>query len=225
MICAHLTSIDPLNNVRIGIATVYGKPYYRFSSYLKTLNLSFDSILPSEIQNYPGNLIFTTKKESPKKCKKLLLNEDILENHPTVIRGKMMQKLNLDLDDEFLIIGIDPGLRIGLSIFYYGKEIESSFYSSIEKLVLHIILILGGLRAKRKIIKIGNGNMPIAKNIVNMLNLKFCSSFELEFVDEQRTSLKIKNFNQRGKRDMLSAKYISQREGYRYFILPLSMVG
>ena len=58
-----------------------------------------------------------------------------------------------------------------------------------------------------------------------MLKLKFCSSFELEFVDEYKTSLKIKNFNQRGKRDMLSAKYISQREGYRYSILPLSLVG
>ena len=58
-----------------------------------------------------------------------------------------------------------------------------------------------------------------------MLNLKFCSSFESEFVDESKTSLKIKNFNQRGKPDMLSAKYISQREGYRHSILPLSIIG
>ena len=36
---------------------------------------------------------------------------------------------------------------------------------------------------------------------------------------------KIKNFNQRGKRDKLSAKYISQREGYRHFVLPLSITG
>jgi hypothetical protein len=137
----------------------------------------------------------------------------------------MMQKLNPDFKEEDLILGIDPGQRIGLSIFYYGKEIESSFHSSVEELVFHIIQVLGGLRAKRKIVKIGNGNMKIAKQIVTVLNLNFCSSFELEFVDEQKTSLKIKNFNQRGKRDMLSAKYISQREGYRHFILPLSMTG
>ena len=136
-----------------------------------------------------------------------------------------MQKLNPDFEEEDLILGIDPGQRIGLSIFYYGKEIESSFHSSVEELVFHIIQVLGGLRAKRKIIKIGNGNMKIAKQIVTVLNLNFCSSFELEFVDEQKTSLKIKNFNQRGKRDMLSAKYITQREGYRHYILPLSMTG
>jgi hypothetical protein len=136
----------------------------------------------------------------------------------------MMQRLNPDFEED-LILGVDPGQRIGLSIFYYGREIESSLYSSVEELVFHIIEILGGLRAKRKIVKIGNGNMKIAKQIVSVLNLNFCSSFELEFVDEQKTSLKIKNFNQRGKRDMLSAKFISQREGYRHFILPLSMTG
>jgi len=137
----------------------------------------------------------------------------------------MMQKLNLGFVEEDLILGIDPGQRMGLSVFYLGVEIESSVHTSIEELVLHIIGILGGLRAKRKILKIGDGNMDIAKKIVTMLNLKFCSSFELEFVDESRTSLKIKNYNQRGKRDMLSAKYISQRDGYRHSILPLSITG
>lgn len=192
---------------------------------MKSLNLSFDSILPEEIHNYSGHLVFTTRKESPMNCKKILLHEDLLENHPTVIRGIMMQKLKLDFEEENLILGVDPGQRMGLSIFYYGVEIESSVHTSIEELVFHIIVILGGLRAKRKILKIGDGNMEIATQIVEMLNLKFCSSFELEFVDESRTSLKIKNFNQRGKRDMLSAKYISKREGYRHSILPLSITG
>lgn len=154
-----------------------------------------------------------------------MLHEDIFEQHPTVIRGLMIRKLDLGFDQDDLIIGVDPGQRIGLSIFYFGREIESSFHSSVEGLVTHIIRVLGGLRAKRKIVKIGDGNMDIAKQIGNLLNLNFCSSFELEFVDERKTSPKIKNFNQRGKRDMLSAKYISQRNGYRHSILPLSMTG
>ncbi len=220
-----MPNIDPLLNARIGIATTYGKPYYRFSTYLKTLKLSFDSLLPEEILDYSGHLVLTTRKESPKQYDKSLLYEEIFEHHPTVIRGIMMQKLNLDFEEEELVLGVDPGQRTGLSVFYYGKEIESSFHSSVEELVSHIIRVLGGLRAKRKIVKIGNGNMMTAKQIVHMLNLKFCSSFELEFVDERKTSLKIKNFNQRGKRDMLSAKYISQRDGYRHSILPLSMTG
>jgi len=72
-----------------------------------------------------------------------------------------MQRLNPDFEKD-LVFGVDPGQRIGLSVFYYEKEIESSFYSSVEELVFHIIEILSGLRAKRKI---GNGNMKIAKKL------------------------------------------------------------
>ena len=42
-----------------------------------------------------------------------------------------------------------------------------------------------------------------------MLSLRNCFSFELKFVDEYKTNLKIENFNQKGKYDMLSVKYIS----------------
>jgi len=181
-----LSNIDPLLNSRIGVATTYGKPYFRFSTYLKALKLSFDSILPEDIQNYSGHLILTTHKESPKKCETPILHEDIFEHPPTVIRGIMMQKLNLDYEENDLILGIDPGERTGLSVSYYGKEIESSFHSSVDKLVAHIIQVLGGLRAKRKIIKIGNGNMGIAKQIVNMLNLKFCSSLNWSLLTKER---------------------------------------
>lgn len=76
----------------------------------------------------------------------------------------MMQRLNPNFEED-LVFGVDLGQRIGLSIFYYGKEIESSFYSLVEELVFHIIEILGGLRAKRKIVKIRNGNMKIAKKL------------------------------------------------------------
>jgi len=169
-------------------------------------------------------LVLTTRQETPTECEKPILHEDIFEQHLTVIRGLIIQKLDLGYNQD-LIIGVDPGKRIGLSIFYFGREIENSFHSSVEEIVLHIIRVLGGLRARHKIVKIGDGNMNMAKEIGTMLNLKFCSSFELEFVDERKTTLKIKNFNQRGKRDMLSAKYISQREGYRHFILPLSITG
>jgi hypothetical protein len=169
-------------------------------------------------------LVLTTRQETPTECEKPILHEDIFEQHPTVIRGLIIQKLDLGYNQD-LIIGVDPGKRIGLSIFYFGREIENSFHSSVEEIVLHIIGVLGGLRARHKIVKIGDGNMNMAKEIGTMLNLKFCSSFELEFVDERKTTLKIKNFNQGGKRDMLSAKYISQREGCRHSILPLSITG
>ena len=167
----------------------------------------------------------TTFKEAPEFSKKPILHEEIIDKDPVVIQGLMVQKLQAGLDKNELVLGIDPGARTGLSVFYFGKEIERSIFTSIEELVMHLAKILAELKADRKIIKIGNGNMNLAKEIMSLLNLRFCSDFELEFVDERKTSLKIKNYNQRGKRDMMSAKYITQREGYRHFILPLSRTG
>lgn len=154
-----------------------------------------------------------------------MLFDDISEKHSTVMRGLILQKLDLAFEREELIVGIDPGSRIGLSISYLGQEIESSLYSSVESLVSHIVAVLAELGARTKIVRIGNGDMDLARRIGSELNLKFCSSFELEFVDERRTSPKIKHHNQRGKRDMLSARFISRREGRRLSVLPLSMTG
>jgi len=154
-----------------------------------------------------------------------MLHEEIIDKEPVVIRGLIIQKLEGGLDKNDLLLGIDPGQRTGLSVFYFGKEIERSIFTSIEDLVMHVTKILAELKAERKILKVGNGNMNLAKEIIALLNLRFCSDFEFEFVDERRTSLKVKNYNQRGKRDMMSAKYMTQREGSRHFILPLSRTG
>ena len=154
-----------------------------------------------------------------------LLFEDITEKDIVVIHGLISQKIDSGLNQDQLLLGIDPGKQIGLSVYYLGKEISSSFFISTDKLIEQVITILAELKAKQKIIKIGNGDMKMAKNISELLNLKFCSNFEIEFVDERDTTLKIKNFNQRGKRDMLSAQFITQRNGYWRSVLPLSITG
>ena len=192
---------------------------------LKSLKLCYDSLIPEQIHDYHGDIVLTTLSEVPESIKIPVLYEDILELEPTVIEGLIMQKLDSVHYSDELLIGIDPGKRIGLSIYYYGREVEHSLQISVEDLVSHLVRILAGLRAKKKVIKIGNGNMKMAKKITNLLNLRYCSDFEIEFVDEQRTSVKTKNYNQRGKRDMQSAKYITRREGPRHVVLPLSRIG
>jgi hypothetical protein len=192
---------------------------------LQYLKINYDSILPNEINQYDKRLVLTTIREVQNIDTNLVLYEEEFNEDPIVIKGLITQKLESGMHENSLVIGIDPGNRIGLSVFYHQKEIESSTYTSLDELILHVVKILSGLKADRKIVKIGNGNMKIAKQITNLLNLKFCSHFELEFVDERKTSLKIKNYNKRGERDKMSARYISQREGYRHLVLPLSRTG
>lgn len=207
------------------VATVYGRSYFKFVNTLKSLKLDYDSVLPEEITNSDRRLILTTVRESSKIPSNLVLFDDEFDYDPIIVRGRIVQKLESGIHHSSLIIGIDPGNRIGLSVFYYEKEIESSIYTSIDDLISHMVKILVGLNAERKVVKVGNGNMQIAKQIANLLNLRFCSHFELEFVDERRTSLRIKNYNKRGARDKLSARYITQREGYRHLVLPISRIG
>jgi len=170
-------------------------------------------------------LVFTTKKEAPEDTDIPLLTDDISIKNLTVLRGKILEKLDdVRLEDE-LIIGIDPGKRTGFSVHFLGSEIAHSLYMTIDKLIDDIISILSQLKAKRRMIKIGDGDMKLTNKITNLLNLRYCSDFDIEVVDESRTTVKIKHFNQRGKRDMLSARYISQRSGYVNSLLPLSRVG
>ena len=202
-----------------------GRSYFKFVNTLKHLNLDYDSVLPEEITSSDKRLILTTVRESEKIPSNLILFDDEFDYDPTIIRGKMVEKLESGIHYGSLVIGVDPGSRIGLSVFYYEKEIESSIYTSVDDLISHIVKILVGLNAKRKVVKVGNGNMKIARQITNLLNLRFCSHFELEFVDERKTSLRVRNYNKRGERDKISARYITQREGYRHLVLPLSRIG
>ena len=187
--------------------------------------MNYDSILPNQIQNYDGDLLFTTQSEAPEYSSIPLLFGDVTKKEPVVIKGLIIQKLDSGLNEKILLLGIDPGQRIGLSVYYLGNQISNTFFISIEKLVEYLVTIMAELNAKKKIVKIGNGDMTIANKILELLNLKFCSNFEIEFVDESNTTLKIKNYNQRGKRDMLSAQFITQRTGYWRSILPLSITG
>jgi len=204
---------------------VSGRSYFKFVNTLKHLKLSYDSVLPEEITSSDKRLILTTVRESEKIQSNLIMFDDEFDYDPTIIRGKIVEKLDSGIHHGSLVIGIDPGSRIGLSIFYHEKEIESSIYTSVDDLISHIVKILVGLNGKRKVVKVGNGNMKIARQITNLLNLRFCSHFELEFVDERKTSLRVRNYNKRGERDKISARYITQREGYRHLILPLSRIG
>ena len=187
--------------------------------------MNYDSILPNQIQHYDGDLLFTTEKEAPENPSIPLLFDDITTKQIAVVKGLIIQKLDSGLNEKTLLLGIDPGQRIGLSVYYLGIHISNTFFMSIDNLVEYVVSIMAELKAKKKIVKIGNGNMIIANNIFESLNLKFCSNFEIEFVDEANTTLKIKNYNQRGKRDMLSAQFITQRTGYWRSVLPLSMTG
>ena len=62
--------------------------------------------------------------------------------------------------DIYLVLTIwDPGQKMSLSIFYFEWVIKRSSNSFVKKLVLYIIRVLGSLRVKYNIIKVGNNKL------------------------------------------------------------------
>ena len=212
-----------LRGARIAVATAHGRHYYRFVRSLRELGVRFDSITPSRMSGYGGDLVLSTRAETPAGLHVPVLHEETSETHPVLLCGMIMQKLGHRPLGDDLVLGVDPGSRTGLSIFYCGREIGTSFHTSVDELVSHMIDLMVGLGARKKTVRIGSGNMAVTKKICDLLNLRYCSSFELELVDEHGTSPRTRRLNRRGTRDMLSARSIAQRAGRKRTVLPHSV--
>ena len=104
--------------------------------------MNFDSILPSEIPSFDGDLILTTEKEAPRNSKIPLLFDDITEKDVIVIQGLISQKIDSGLNEDQLLLGIDPGKQIGLSVYYLGNEISSSFFFSTDRLIEQVLSLI-----------------------------------------------------------------------------------
>lgn len=189
------------------------------------MNLGFDSILPSQIPSYGGSAALTTAAEAPRESRVRVILDDEFVTHPTVLRGTLVRELGCGFGAPHLVMGVDPGKRPGLSVWYHGREIESSTHSSPGALVSHVIEVMAGLRASAKKVKIGDGDMGTARAIASQLRSTYCSGFDLQMVDEHGTSPRVKNCNQRGKRDMFSARFIAGRSAPAVHVVPPSLTG
>lgn len=204
-----------LGGMRVGIATVQGRPYYRFAAALRRIGVRPDSILPGDIPSYGGDAVLTTRAEAPRAARAAMLFEDAPGLGPAVLAGRLLRCLPAPLPGagEALVAGIDPGSRIGLSVSYRGCEIESSLHASPARVAARVAAIFGGLEAARRTVRIGDGSAAAALRIAELLGSRCAAPLELELVDERRTSPRLKSCNQGGRRDRMSALYISRRQG------------
>lgn len=62
--------------------------------------------------------------------------EDASDKDLTVLYAMILEKITRYFVHDTMIFGIDPGKLTGLSIFYRGHEIETSFHTSIDELVI-----------------------------------------------------------------------------------------
>lgn len=204
---------------RVTVATVRGRSYYEIVRALKSIGVKYDSMSPQEASLSGSKVIITTREESGAftDTGKTILLDTELEKYPAIAKAKILKTVTGTAVDDQLIMGIDPGTRIGISVIYLHEEIASLLESSPESAVEQVAALVGGIRSRRKVVRIGDGNIAMARQMAWALKKRFGDYVHVEIVDEHGTS-QTAEANRRGARDRSSAKAIAFREG-RTFVL------
>ncbi len=204
------------------VATLNGRAYYKIVSILKSIGLRFTSILPEEHMLFEHALIITSKDEyqyirlgRESANGKIILDEE-LDGDKAIVKARLLRMLKDAYHDDVLIIGIDPGRRIGLTALYMRTELESRVLLSVVDVVDNVCALVHGVSASRSIVRIGYGEPRIAMGIASMLYDRLVNSIEIELVDEHGTTSSNGSPNKRGSRDKASAKVIAMRRGKQF---------
>ena len=191
------------------------KSYYKITQLLKQYNFPFLSLIPDNKIPQTVNLIITTNSEKHYVNKLNYLTLEEIEYSETFL-CLIMNKIN-HVKSDLIIIGIDPGLRIGITVYNGRKKIYWNVLSSINELQKIINEISKVFINVKKIIRIGNGNKKVSNNLARILKLQLDGHSIIEIVDEFGTSSLSKSRpNRRGVRDIKSADIIAFRQGKHY---------
>ncbi len=169
---------------RICVATSKSRAYYALVSRLRRAGLSFESLLPdSDFEEC--QVVLTTTEEAPVFGDRAMALED-LDDNPGVFKGQVVSRLS---GDDVVLIGIDPGKRTGLAVFYGRTRLAFGTFNALGPLCARVGSFYKGVPASRYVVLVGNGNRPIAQELVELLSAEVPKA-TIEVVDESGTSVR-----------------------------------
>ena len=178
------------------------------------MDLQFESLSPEQAAQSNAKIIITTKDEAKIVRRNDVLFDTELDKYPLLLKAKILRSIMGQYQDDQLTIGIDPGNRIGISIIYLHNELESLIEFSPDSVIQLLSVLLSNIDSKKKVIRIGDGDLEMAKDIAAKIKRKFKELVHIELVDEYGTSLPRNiDANKRGVRDRSSARAIALRRG------------
>jgi hypothetical protein len=193
----------------IRVATNSSSAYYDIVSRLKETDLRFVSVSPSEVSGQSNELVITTRNELHDIGGIAFAIEDLSES-PLVMKGQILSRF-LEWARKVLLIGIDPGSRIGMGVFYGGNELGVLTAKSAENVIGVLTDVVGGLEHSALVVKIGGGEPRSASRLTSMIRESFPSA-RIEIVDESGTSVGRRG-GSRVTRDQYAAIRIAFRKG------------
>jgi hypothetical protein len=192
---------------RICVSTSKARAYYALVSRLRRAGLPFASMLPdSDYQDC--DLVLTTADEAGQFGGKALALEDLDEN-PGIFKGQLVSRLLGE--SEVMLVGVDPGKRTGLAIFYGQTRLAFNTVDSAGAVCSRIGAFARGVPSSRLLVRVGDGNKQMASKLTEALR-KEVPWGTIEMVDESGTSTgsrKMKGVQ----KDQVSAARIAFRKG------------
>ena len=192
---------------RICVATEKGREYYVLVSRLRRAGLPFTSVLPdSDLRGC--TVILTTASEAKAHGEKALAIESLDEN-PGVFKGQVVSRLQGGAEP--ILVGVDPGTRTGMAVFYGEEPLAFGTFNSVASLCSEVGAFWRGVPGSSFLVRIGNGNPTLAMRIAEAVSLEVPEA-AVETVDESGTS--IRNPRLKGvQRDQGAAAKIAFRHG------------
>jgi len=189
------------------VATAKARAYYALVSRLRRAGLSFSSALPDSDFG-ECDLVLTTADEAAQFGTKTMALEELDEN-PGIFKGQVVSRLSGSGD--VILVGVDPGKRTGLAVFYGQTKLAFSTFDSSAAVCSRVGAFAKGLPSSRLLVRVGNGNKSMASRLVDGLRREVPAA-TIEVVDESGTS--IRSSKMKGvQRDQVAAAKIAFRKG------------
>ena len=213
LINSDCLSIDELVMRIIKVATDDGNAYYDIVSRLKKTHLRFFSLSPGQMVDSANDLVITSRMEKSAFGGMAVPIED-LDEDPVIMEGQLLSRL-LDESRRKLLIGIDPGSRIGVAMFYDGRELGAMNSNSVQESVESVVRLVREVPHSSLAVKIGGGEPKTSLRLARLLRERLPPSASMEIVDESGTSV-----GKRGAigatRDQRAAARIAFRKGIQF---------
>lgn len=197
----------------IKVATDDGGAFYQIVSRLKATRLRFSvpsSWTPRELS---GDLVVTSRKELASFEGDAVAIEDLSED-PLVFEAQLLSRL-VDQTRRSLLVGVDPGLRIGVAVFYGGREVGALTSDTVEKLVDYVVELVDDVPHSSVSIKVGGGEPTSCLKVSRLMRQRLPTGTSIEIVNESGTSS-----GKRGAigatRDQRAAARIAFRKGVQF---------